>query len=227
MTLTALIDKQDSFEIVRDQIATILATETASQQALATADERDPQSWKFRVFAGRNHPFAEYEQPEAVGFDASPLVNVLFDSVTFDKSAGDTVERQQGETTFNIDCYAYGEAADDPDGGHVVGDEAAALNLDRCIRLVRNILMASEYEDLQQPNIVGRRWIASITHFVPELNEQPVQNVLAARIALEVLVDEFSPQYAGEPLEVVSVAIRRDRNNELICEATFPLTTDS
>ena len=48
MTLP-LIDKLDTFEIVRDEIAAILATEIASQEALA-AGEPDPTLWRLRVF---------------------------------------------------------------------------------------------------------------------------------------------------------------------------------
>ena len=46
MTIQALIDKQDSFEIVRDKIGLILASESASQQALATAAAKDPDLWR-------------------------------------------------------------------------------------------------------------------------------------------------------------------------------------
>lgn len=45
MTLQALIDKQDSVEIIRDQIAAILVQEIANQQALAIADSKDPALW--------------------------------------------------------------------------------------------------------------------------------------------------------------------------------------
>ena len=45
--MLSLIDKQDSFEIVRDKIALILANEIASQQVLAKADSRNPDDWKF------------------------------------------------------------------------------------------------------------------------------------------------------------------------------------
>ncbi len=227
MTISALITTRDSAEIVRDQIAAILAAETTSQQALATTASEDPRLWAFRVFINRAMPWSEFVDPgDNDELDQTPLVNVAFDSETFDKGAGNTVEWQQGDATFHIDCYAYGVSADVPDGGHTAGDQSAAGNVHRVARLVRKILMASEYEDLVLPAVVGRRWIASVSVFQPTVDDVPVQNVLAARITFEVLLGELTPQYEGVPLELVAARITRDGSGEVI-EAHFPQTTDS
>ena len=58
--IAELIDKQDNSEIVRDQIAAILATEVANQQALATADGKDPADYKLRIYTERSNPWEAF-----------------------------------------------------------------------------------------------------------------------------------------------------------------------
>ena len=142
MTLP-LIDKQDNFEIIRDQIAAILTTEIASQQALATAAAKDPDEWKLRIFTERSNPWEQYlNNPEA---DPSPIVNVWFENDKFDPSGSNIDERQKTEAVYNIDCYGYGVSEDVIAGGHKPGDREAAFEVQKALRLVRNILMAAEY----------------------------------------------------------------------------------
>ena len=55
-----LIDKEDTFEIVRNQIALILANESASQVALATtAGKPDPNLWALKVYTERSNPWEQ------------------------------------------------------------------------------------------------------------------------------------------------------------------------
>ena len=80
--IDTLIDKQDTFEIVRDQIAAILATEVASQMSKAVEAEKDPALWKLRIFAERFNPFEEWLSPTQDGTvvidDIMYLINYLF-----------------------------------------------------------------------------------------------------------------------------------------------------
>ena len=122
--LDTLIDKQDGFEIVRDQIAAILATEIANQQTLASQAGRNPDEWKVRVFSERSNPWDQFQNDPA---DRSPLVNVWYDNSTFPLNTSNVVEKQKGEGVFNLDCYGYGKSADDPTGGHL-GDRPAIRN---------------------------------------------------------------------------------------------------
>lgn len=108
MTIASLIDKQDTVEIIRDQIAAILALETTAQQALATAAAKDPDLWKLRIYQERANP---WENLPSKTDDRSPVVNVWWDSSTFDMSASNIVERQKSSATINIDCYGYGISA--------------------------------------------------------------------------------------------------------------------
>ena len=219
MTIPTLIDKQDGFEIVRDKIAVILATETASQQILAAAAAEDPDQWKFRVFTERSNPWEQFlNNPEA---DSSPLVCVWWDNSNFPEGKGNTSARQQATGIFNIDCYGFATAEDNPVGGHKAGDEEAAFAMQRTVRLVRNILMAADYTYLGLRGVVGQRWLSSITSVQPQIDKNTAQPIVAARLALRVTFNEFSPQVAEEVLEELAVTVKRAEDGEVLVEAEF------
>ena len=137
---------------------------------------------------------------------------------------GNVVERQQADGIFNIDCYGFGLSSDDPMGGFNPGDRESATEVHRAIRLVRNILMASIYKDLQLPGLVGLRWPQSVNIFQPELNANPAQNILAARISFNVTYNEFAPQSEGMPLELLSATIKRVEDGEIVIQADYDYT---
>jgi hypothetical protein len=220
MTLP-LIDKQDTFEIVRDEIAAILATEIASQEALA-AGEPDPTLWKLRVFLEATNPWEQFQ--ENLPVDTSPIVNVWYDNSSFDMGSGNTVESQTAEAIYNIDCYGLGVSSDDGAGGHNLGDREAAFTVHRALRLVRNILMAAEYTYLGLRKTVYRRWVQSVTVFQPQIDNQAAQNIAGARLALRVRFGEFSPQVTGEILELISVTVRRTEDGEIVILADYDHT---
>lgn len=218
--ISELIDKQDSFELVRDQIAAILLAETTSQQALATAATKDARLWAIRLFVERTNPWSEYTDAPAQ-LDATPIVNVAFDSSSFDGSKGSVVDQQRASATFNIDCYGYGTSEDDGAGGHIAGDQRAALEAQRVARLVRNFLMAGEYAYLGMRGNVGRRWVQSITMFQPQMDGQTVQHVVGARIAVQVDFNEYAPQVQGPALELVSAGVKRRETGEIYFTAGY------
>ena len=86
MTIPTLIDKQDTFEIVRDQIATILVTEIVSQQALAVADGKDPDLWKVRIYTERSNAWEQFLEVPPV--DESPICNIWYDKIRSLKIGG-------------------------------------------------------------------------------------------------------------------------------------------
>lgn len=223
MTLIqSLIDKQDTFEIVRDQIAAILALETVSQQTLATTAGKDADLWKFKVYKERANPWEAFRDVDSGQGDDTPIVNVWYESSNFDKSASDTVERQKSNSSFNIDCYGYGASTTDGATGQVAGDEAAALATQRTVRLVRNILMAGINTYLQLPRgTVWLRWPNSINIFQPQIGENPVERVIGARISLDVSFSEFSPQVEGEIIELLSVAVSHGEDGLLTVNADY------
>lgn len=216
MAISALIDKQDNFEIVRDKIASILAVETASQQALATAASEDPALWKLRVFTERSNPYAEFLSATDPSMDESPLVNVALDNMSVDLGSSNTVERQKYTATYHVDCFGFGVSTADG-SGHIPGDLAAAQNAHRAARLVRNILMASEYTYLGLARgTIWRRMVQGIQMFEVRIDERAVQQVVAARINLQVEFSEFSPQQAYETLETIRLTVKRMENGEVV-----------
>jgi hypothetical protein len=216
--IQTLIDKQDSFEIVRDQIAGILAAEVTNQMALATAAAKDSDDWKLRIFLERSNPWEEFLNTPVV--DKSPIVNVWFDNSNFDKSASNITERQMCSAVYNIDCIGYGVSSEDG-AGHTPGDKTAAFEAQRAVRLVRNILMASTNNYLQLRGLVWRRWPESVTVFQTPIDSRTVQNIMGARIALSVQFNEFSPQYTGQELELASIDIKRESDGLVLLETDY------
>lgn len=219
MTISTLIDKQDTFEIVRDQIAQILADEVASQMALAVLAAKDPDDWKLRVFTERSNPWEQLLNAQVA--DTSPIVNVWYDNSNFDSSASTVVERQKTDAVYNIDCYGYGVSKDDGGSGHIPGDKEAAFEVQRALRLVRNILMSAEYTYLDLRKIVWGRWPQAITVFQPQLDGRSVQQVVGARIQFRVVFNEFSPQVESVELEAVQVDIKRAEDGSVVAEADY------
>lgn len=219
--IAELIDKQDNFEVVRDEIAAILVTEVASQMALATAGGKDPNDWKLRVYAERSNPWEALLNEQT---DRSPIVNVWFDNSNFDPRASNSVERQKAEAVFNIDCYGYGMSQDVVGGGHKAGDQKAAIEVQRAIRLVRNILMAGEYTYLGLRGLVWSRWPQSVTIFQPNIDARQMQQIVGARLAFRVVFNEFSPQVQAETLELVSAKVSRSEDGEVVINADYDYT---
>ena len=215
--IQTLIDKRDNSEIIRDQIAAILALESAAQQVKATQAAKDPEAWRLRVYAERSNPW------ESAPDDFAPIVNVWFEKSEVNPRASDTVERQTYSGVFNIDVYGFGQSR--PDGaGHVPGDEEAAKEAQRGVRLARNIVMASVYTYLDLRGVVGRRMVDAITIFQPQANSDNVAQVVGARVSLRVDFLEYSPQYVGEPLEVLSAKVHRAEDGQIIINAEYDYT---
>lgn len=221
MTISTLIDKQDSFEIIRDQIAAILAIEVASQMQLATDGGEDPNDWKLRIFTERSNPWEQLLNEQS---DQSPIVNVWYDNSNFDPSGSNIVERQKTEGVFNIDCYGYGMSKDDGGTGHVPGDKEAAFEVQRALRLVRNILMAAEYTYLSLRGLVWQRWPQAVTVLQPQIDARQIQQIVGARLAFRVVFNEFSPQVEAETLELLSVDVIRAEDGEIYFEADYDYT---
>ncbi len=212
-----LIEKKDNVEMVRDQIASLLALETDNQMLLALSVNKNPDDWKLRLFTERSNPWEQWLNNQA---DLSPIVNVWFDSANYEQRSSNDVERQKTNATFNIDCYGYGESSDVPLGGHLPGDQQAAQTAHKAVRLVRNILMAAENTYLQLRGLVWSRWPQSMALFQPQI-ATTVQQIVGARLSLEVSFNEFSPQVQSNPLEYVAIDFLRAEDGQIVFEADY------
>lgn len=219
--IQTLIDKQDSFEIIRDQIAAILAQEVISQKQLATGAGKDPALWDFKVYTERSNPWEAYLNDTA---DLTPIVNVWYDNSVFSENQSNIVEKQATDGIFNIDCYAVANSSDNVAGGHNPGDKEAAFAVQRVLRLVRNILMSAEYTYLGLRGLVWQRWPQTVTAFQPQQDRGNVRPVIAARIGFKVKFNEFSPQISGDMLELLSAQVSRAEDGEILFDADYDYT---
>ena len=221
MTIATLIDKQDNLEVIRDQIAAILALESTAQQSLASGAGKDPDQWKLNVYTERSNPWEKWlNNPEV---DEAPIVNVWVDTASYDPAGSNIVERQKTSATINIDCYGIGISQDDGNG-HKPGDREAAFESQRAIRLVRNILMAAEYTYLGLRGLVWQRWPESLQIFQPAIDGLSAQQIVAGRLAFRVIFNEFSPQVVGDTLELLSVDVKRTEDGQIVAEADYSYT---
>lgn len=224
--ILTLIDKVDSSEVVRDQIAAILLVESANQQALAQGTAgKDPRLWALRLFTEATNAWEQFRaapdpKKNEDPLDFTPIVNVWFDQATTDRSASSQVNRKKVDGVFQIDCYGYGISAA-VDGGHVPGDKAAALESQRAARLVRNILESAHYYNLGLPKLVGDRWIQTVQSTPVQQGAQQAQHVHCVRLTLDASYNEYSPQYSGQPFEGANVALTRIPTGEVVLTESF------
>jgi hypothetical protein len=224
-----LIVKQDNVELIRDVIASILIDEIENQKALAASAGEDPREWDLRIYLERNNPVSDFLDPKPDQKDNPPVVNIQLDSWSMDASKSNQVERQGVTAVYHIDCYGYGVSSDEgPNQGHDPGDARSALEAQRAVRLVRNILMSSFYTYLGLPQggmqSVWRRWVDSVNVFQPQLDNRAVNQVMAARMQFNVEFSEFSPQYQAMLLELVSVTVKRSETGDDYLTATYDYT---
>ncbi|HET9954172.1 MAG TPA: hypothetical protein VFQ61_06700 [Polyangiaceae bacterium] len=215
--ISELLLEADGLVLVRDQIATILAVESAGQMALAAQVGADPMPWYLRVFTERTAPWESYLlEPSGGTSDMGPIVNVSWESTQFDLKHGNVVSAQRGGGLFHIDCYAYAVSADDGLSGHVPGDEQAKREVQRVLGLVRKILMAAHYTYLGLPGRVARRWVTAENALSAAVDDRSLQRVAAARLSLQVEYGEQAPQVTGPPLREVVTSFKRSDTGQLI-----------
>lgn len=217
--LQNLIDKQDGFELIRQQIVALLVAERDNQIALAEAASRDVSDWQFKVYEERFSPWEAALNADGVVPD--PIVNVWFDSDSFEGSSSTRAETQKCTAAYNIDVYGFG-VPKDTDEGHDPGEMLATFASHRVTRLVRNILMASQNTYLQLPR--GTAWdrqIQSRQSYQPRLDQRAVIETVALRMRYQVSFNEVSPQYEGVPLENLVATVLRHETGEVYAVLDF------
>lgn len=218
MTIATLIDKQDSSELVRTQIATILAAETVAQQSLATAASEDPRLWALRVFEERDNPWTEFleaAQSGAEQIDVAPIVSVRLDSWSLDPRASNQINLQTQDVRYFIDCFGYG-VAEDSAGGHEPADYRAALEAQRAAKLARNILIAGEYTYLGLRGTVGRRRVVSGQSMT--IDQEGSLSVSVVRLTLEARVTNTTPQISPFTIGGIDIDVTSLTTGEILAQ---------
>ena len=179
-----LIDGFDGFEIVRDAVASILISEIANQQTLASVAGNDPDDWKVRVMVEQPNAFDIFMRDDLD--DRSPVCNVSYNNSSTDLAASDLNLCQQTNSIIYLDICAVGRSKS-VQAGHTPGGRVAAFNANRASRFVRQILMHDKYDTLGMPGFVGRRYVSQRDSFVPVNSENvPINNVHGMRLQLMV-----------------------------------------
>jgi len=223
-----LIDKEDNFEKIRDEIAAILAKETVNQQNLATLAGKDSKLWKFDVFTERSRVWESLLDTEVPRF---PVVNVWFDSENFAGNQSFNALLQTAEDgIFNIDIFTVALNKKEVATGYITADRQSVLDAQRIMRLVRNILFSvppnnkepgEDYTFLNMRGVVALRRIQSITFFQPEYEKQAV-HIGAARLALAVKYTETALEGPDQDFELIQADTITTDGGQVIF--TFDLT---
>ena len=182
-----LIPAEASFQTVLTAIGSILFAEIENQYILSGNDPR----YTAEVYTENHNAFEQFLLNPTSSIPG--VINIHIDNMNYPKDRGSVVRSQTNEVIYNIDCYGSGVAKSTV-GGHTPSSVMAANNVNNLIRLVKNILMASEYVNLGLQGLVLDRWVSSATRYQPIIDEKPCQHILAARLSLTVTMRETTPQ---------------------------------
>lgn len=206
-----LIDKLDSFELVRNQIAGILVAELIDQQALAPGAGEDPLDWKLDIRLERDDPVEKWLNAGAVDDETvTPVVSVWMESSVLNKQST-TVPgaRQVYDVTYNLDVFARGVASGDG-AGYLPADKDSHLRCHAAVRLVRNILSAPHYSRLLVPTVVRAHPLfenLDLGSAAPEGTESDI-SVWSCRCRYRVPMTEFSVETpALETLDLIAIDV--------------------
>lgn len=173
MPIDGLIPQQN-FELVRDRIGSILATEFGAQKVLSGNDN----FYNITVETGRT---------SAINYSEMPYINVMTGRMNFDNS-------NQGQddnlVTYYVDVYAKSKATQTKGA-----DVTASTLLLKYLGVVRAILVNPLYSTLSfEPGIIMSRQISDIQFQDPKELKNSVTTQMA-RIVYEVRMIETAETY--------------------------------
>lgn len=139
----------DNIEVIRDQIAALLALDLEHQFELAVEDN-DPNAadYDVDVFVESDDPL-QYVDDDTDESNPFPCVNVSLDSSSASNATAG-VNAQKFAAQVLVDCYATGNTSSDADFG-----TKASLKAWKVARLVRRILRAEPNTYLRMRGVVG------------------------------------------------------------------------
>lgn len=148
--LNELQSDKDNIEVIRDQVAALLAVDFRRQAELAAESEAaDSGDYNVAVYVESDDPL-QYVDEDTPGANPFPCVNVILDSSDPDKGTA-SVNKQAFTAKLYVDCYAGGNDAEDGEFSF-----KAAQRAWKTARLVRRILRAEANTYLRLRGIVGR-----------------------------------------------------------------------
>lgn len=148
--LNELQSDKDNIEVIRDQVAALLAVDFRRQAELAAeSGATDSGDYNVAVYVESDDPL-QYVDEDTPGANPFPCVNVILDSTDANKGTA-SVNKQAFTAKFYVDCYAEGNDAEDGEFSY-----KAARRAWKTARLVRRILRAEANTYLRLRGIVGR-----------------------------------------------------------------------
>jgi hypothetical protein len=175
--ITSIIPVQN-FELIRDAIGVILATELANQQTLIEDDGGEftaPEVWVDR--------YVTLDKTEL------PAVVVTYGNGEY---ANQTQIVTEGTYTYFIDTYCNAETEDDTDGYRL-----SMAKVDRIMGMIRYILSSPFYKTLGfQAGFILNRTIQSMGVF----SKQDVQDALSDGVGRLVFTVRVTELQSGQPI---------------------------
>lgn len=220
MTLDKILDVRDNFDLVRDQIGSLIVENIVTQKAFAVTTYGDDTSWRLDAYLERSQPWTLLK----ASADPAPIANITAQTANYREDEG-SLKDVANEAVYHVDLFVSKASQDDGGTGQLVGDEQAARQLHFTAMLVRNILMSEQNFKLQLPGIVFRRHVDTLTIIRPGDEELSVlENVIVGQMTVHVKMIETSPEETPEIIEAVNVKVFRDTDGRLLAEAEYDLT---
>jgi hypothetical protein len=206
------------YELVRTNIAAILAVELAKQKTLVTAQilvETNTAVKKELELYLASIPSAVYESRQLPpGASEMPYLNVRYlQSKLTDLT---THTNQLGKTRFTIESWQSSQTI-----GLERGDQRASRKLHRLLGACRKILMDKNYYDLLLPNMVTNKEVTTITEYANEKTTNNSDNEVFGEIELSVKLQENVPELTGTLLNGMDTVLEKINSYEVGYIYTF------
>jgi hypothetical protein len=213
MTIAQLIPKA-GFEIIGDQVFSILKTEIEDQKNYMTGDDLNMLNTFYN--AGNELNIFKYRFRPLDPADELNGINVWMSGL--DENKGSNSRTQKASISFNIDIHVSITQST----GTESGDTIAAQYVNRMGGVIRGILMHPNYKRLgfDSPSIISRRWVRGINFLQP--NETDMSgDLIAGQVTFEVEYDEVNLQNSGVLFAGNDTQITADEDGK------YKLTTDN
>jgi len=181
MAISALISEA-GFELIRDQIAAILAIELPNQRTLAASFPNDLAI--IESFWGEDDVLNLFlERFVPVDLTEQNSINVYYENTGYQTG---TSKIQKAAANFNIDLEVASKASSSSEG-----DKKSALYIQRMAGIIRGIIQDGDYFRLGfAPGFVSHRFITSINPFQPTQIDN-ANYIMGLKISLQVKYDEI------------------------------------
>lgn len=181
-----------NFELIRDQIGSILASELVNQHENNWLDFGPPTVWIERAIA--------FERNE------SAAINVRLNTGDYSNRNYTSVD---GAYSFFVDFYITAPGSDDSDG-----DKLAALRVQRLMGMSRAILSNPAYATLGfQPGFIGSVTVATIAMGDPP-ETADAKNLSRGQLIVSIRATESEMLSTPETLAINSTSVRLYNTNK-------------